>query len=209
VHLPQARLDQVLDRFREVEARMGAASQGPEIVRLGKEYAELKPIADVARGLADARAERADLAEMMRADDPEMAALAREDLARLDARLPGLEREVALRLAPRDADENASAILEVRAGTGGDEAALFAGDLFRMYQRYAQGRGWKVEIDSVSEGDAGGYKEIIASIGGEGVFGRLKFESGVHRVQRVPATEAQGRHRRGAARAGGRRDRDQ
>ncbi len=178
---------------------MGAASQGPEIVRLGKEYAELRPIVEAVRNLAQARAERADLEEMLRADDAEMASLAREDLAGLDARLPELERQVALLLAPRDADENASAILEVRAGTGGDEAALFAGDLFRMYQRYAQSRGWRVEIDSVSEGEAGGYKEIIASIGGEGVFGRLKFESGVHRVQRVPATEAQGRIHTSAA----------
>ena len=178
---------------------MGAASEGPEIVRLGKEYAELKPITDAVTQLADVRAERADLAEMMEADDEEMAALAREEITVLDARLPELERQVALLLAPRDADENASAILEVRAGTGGDEAALFAGDLFRMYQRYAQSRGWRVEIDSVSEGDAGGYKEIIASIGGDGVFGRLKFESGVHRVQRVPATEAQGRIHTSAA----------
>ncbi len=106
---------------------------------------------------------------------------------------------MALLLAPRDKDENASAILEVRAGTGGDEAALFAGDLFRMYQRYAQLQGWRVEIDSVSEGEMGGYKEIIASITGDGVFGRLKFESGVHRVQRVPATEAQGRIHTSAA----------
>ena len=178
---------------------MGAASEGPEIVRLGKEYAELKPITDAVTQLADVRAERADLAEMMEADDEEMAALAREEITALDDRLPELERQVALLLAPRDADENASAILEVRAGTGGDEAALFAGDLFRMYQRYAQSRGWRVEIDSVSEGDAGGYKEIIASIGGDGVFGRLKFESGVHRVQRVPATEAQGRIHTSAA----------
>jgi peptide chain release factor 1 len=102
-------------------------------------------------------------------------------------------------LAPRDADENASAILEVRAGTGGDEAALFAGDLFRMYQRYAQTHGWKVEVESESEGEMGGYKEIIASIEGDGVFGRLKFESGVHRVQRVPETEAQGRIHTSAA----------
>ena len=168
-------------------------------MRLGKEYAELKPITDAVTQLADVRAERADLAEMMEADDEEMAALAREEITALDDRLPELERQVALLLAPRDADENASAILEVRAGTGGDEAALFAGDLFRMYQRYAQSRGWRVEIDSVSEGDAGGYKEIIASIGGDGVFGRLKFESGVHRVQRVPATEAQGRIHTSAA----------
>jgi peptide chain release factor 1 len=197
VRLPQARLDQVLDRFREVEARMGAASEAAEIVRLGKEYAELRPVAEAAERLARARAERADL-ETMEAD-PEMAALAQEELSALDARLPDAERELALLLAPGDADENASAILEVRAGTGGDEAALFAGDLFRMYQRYAQNRGWKVEIESVSEGDAGGFKEIIASIGGDGVFGRLKFESGVHRVQRVPQTEAQGRIHTSAA----------
>jgi peptide chain release factor 1 len=128
-----------------------------------------------------------------------MAALAREELDALQGSLPELEREVALLLAPRDRDENASVILEVRAGTGGDEAALFAGDLFRMYQRYAASRGWKVEVDSVSEGDAGGYKEIVAEISGDGVFGRLKFESGVHRVQRVPDTEAQGRIHTSAA----------
>jgi peptide chain release factor 1 len=110
-----------------------------------------------------------------------------------------MEHQLALLLAPRDADENASAILEVRAGTGGDEAALFAGDLFRMYQRYAQLHGWRVEVDSASEGEAGGYKEIVASITGDGVFGRLKFESGVHRVQRVPDTEAQGRIHTSAA----------
>jgi peptide chain release factor 1 len=131
--------------------------------------------------------------------DPEMAAMAREELGALKERLPALEHEVALLLAPKDKDENASAILEVRAGTGGDEAALFAGDLFRMYQRYAAERGWRVEVDSVSEGDAGGYKEIIVSVTGDGVFGRLKFESGVHRVQRVPATEAQGRIHTSAA----------
>ena len=199
MRLPQARLDQVLDRFREVEARMSAVSDGPEIVRLGKEYAELRPVAEFAERLAKARADRLDLEEMQAAEDADMAALASDELAGLDARLPELERELALLLAPRDADENASAILEVRAGTGGDEAALFAGDLFRMYQRYAQVRGWTVEVESLSEGDAGGYKEIIASIGGEGVFGRLKFESGVHRVQRVPDTETQGRIHTSAA----------
>jgi peptide chain release factor 1 len=128
-----------------------------------------------------------------------MAGLAHEELSGLKERLPELERQVALLLAPKDRDENASAILEVRAGTGGDEAALFAGDLFRMYQRYAQTRGWKVEVESASEGEMGGYKEIIASINGDGVFGRLKFESGVHRVQRVPDTEAQGRIHTSAA----------
>jgi len=136
---------------------------------------------------------------MARSDDPDMSALARDELQALDERLPQLERDVALLLAPKDKDENASAILEVRAGTGGDEAALFAGDLFRMYQRYAASRGWRVEVESVSEGEMGGYKEIIASVTGDGVFGRLKFESGVHRVQRVPDTETQGRIHTSAA----------
>jgi peptide chain release factor 1 len=199
VRLPQARLDQVLDRFREIEARMGAAADGAEIVRLSKEHAELRPVAEAVQALERVRAEAPELEEMAASGDAEMAALAREELEGLKARLPALEHEVALLLAPKDADENASAILEVRAGTGGDEAALFAGDLFRMYQRYAAEHGWRVEVDSLSEGDAGGYKEIIASINGDGVFGRLKFESGVHRVQRVPATEAGGRIHTSAA----------
>jgi peptide chain release factor 1 len=199
MHLPQAKLDAVLDRFREVEARMGAASDGSEIVRLGKEHAELRPVAEAVEGLSRARAEQADLREMAGGGDAEMAALARDELAASEATLPALERQVALLLAPRDRDENASAILEVRAGTGGDEAALFAGDLFRMYSRYAALRGWRVEVEDASEGEAGGYKEIVASVTGEGVFGRLKFESGVHRVQRVPATETQGRIHTSAA----------
>ena len=176
---------------------MGAATDGQEIVRLSKEHAEIKPVADAVQALSRVRAELAELEVM--ATDPEMAEMAALELDVLSDRLPGLEREVALLLAPRDADENASAVLEVRAGTGGDEAALFAGDLFRMYSRYASTRGWRVEIDSVSEGDAGGYKEIIATVTGDGVFGRLKFESGVHRVQRVPVTEAGGRIHTSAA----------
>ena len=199
MRLPQARLDQVLDRYREVEARMGAASDGAEIVRLSKEHAELRPVAEAVGALERARAELPELEEMAASGDADMADLARDELAALKNRLPDLERELALMLAPKDRDENASAILEVRAGTGGDEAALFAGDLFRMYQRYAQTRGWRVEVDSASEGEVGGYKEIIASISGEGVFGRLKFESGVHRVQRVPETEAGGRIHTSAA----------
>ena len=178
---------------------MSAATEGPEIVRLSKEHAELKPVADAVMAVARAREELPELEEMAKAGDPEMASLAQDELQALNDRLPGLEHEVALLLAPKDRDENASAILEVRAGTGGDEAALFAGDLFRMYQRYAQTRGWRVEIDSISEGEVGGYKEIIASITGDGVFGRLKFESGVHRVQRVPDTEAGGRIHTSAA----------
>lgn len=197
MRLPQARLDQVLDRFHQVEARMGAASDGQEIVRLSKEHAEMKPVADAVMALARTRAEMTDLEAM--AADPEMAEMAADELQALRERLPDMEREVALLLAPRDADENASAVLEVRAGTGGDEAALFAGDLFRMYARYASARGWKVELDSATEGDAGGYKEVIATVTGDGVFGRLKFESGVHRVQRVPTTEAGGRIHTSAA----------
>ena len=199
MHLPQAKLDQVLDRFHEIEARIGAVTDGAEIVRLSKEHAELKPVADAVGELVRARAEQPELEEMLKAGDAEMAALAREELEALRERLPALEHGVALLLAPKDKDEHASAILEVRAGTGGDEAALFAGDLFRMYQRYASTRGWRVEVESESEGEAGGFKEIIASISGDGVFGRLKFESGVHRVQRVPATEAQGRIHTSAA----------
>src|SRR3954469_23049806 len=199
LRLPQARLDQVLDRFREIEARMGAATDGQEMVRLGKEHAELKPVVDAVNALQRAKSEAPELEEMAASGDAEMAAMARDELQALKERLPALEHEVALLLAPKDKDENASAILEVRAGTGGDEAALFAGDLFRMYQRYAANHGWRVEIDSVSEGDAGGYKEIIASVTGDGVFGRLKFESGVHRVQRVPETEAGGRIHTSAA----------
>src|SRR4051794_21294835 len=167
MRLPQAKLDSVLDRFREVEARMGAAADGAEIVRLGKEYAELRPVAEAVERLSRANAEAAELEQMAAGgEDPDMAALAREELDQLSRNLSELELQVALLLAPRDRDENASVILEVRAGTGGDEAALFAGDLFRMYQRYASTRGWKVEIDSVSEGEMGGYKEIIASING-------------------------------------------
>jgi len=187
----------VLDRFHQVEARMGAASDGQEIVRLSKEHAEIKPVADAVMALAKTRAEMADLEAM--AADPEMAEMAAEELRTLRETLPDMERDVALLLAPRDADENASAVLEVRAGTGGDEAALFAGDLFRMYSRYASTRGWKVEVDSATEGEAGGYKEIIATVTGDGVFARLKFESGVHRVQRVPTTEAGGRIHTSAA----------
>ncbi|PZN99371.1 MAG: peptide chain release factor 1 [Alphaproteobacteria bacterium] len=197
MRLPQARLDQVLDRFHQVEARMGAASDGQEIVRLSKEHAEMKPVADAVAALAKARTEIDELESMTA--DPEMAAMVADELETLNARLPDMERDVALLLAPRDADENASAVLEVRAGTGGDEAALFAGDLFRMYSRYASTQGWRVELDSATEGDAGGYKEIIATVTGDGVFGRMKFESGVHRVQRVPSTEAQGRIHTSAA----------
>ncbi|MGH6986937.1 MAG: peptide chain release factor 1 [Caulobacteraceae bacterium] len=199
MRLPKDRLEQILERFEEIEANMSRTADRAEIVRLSKEHAELKAVADAIHRLAALERERGELGEMIGGKDAEMAALAREDLDRIEAERASTELDLALKLAPRDADENASAILEVRAGTGGDEAAIFAGDLFRMYQRYAAQRGWTLEIESASEGDAGGFKEIVASIGGEGVFGRLKFESGVHRVQRVPVTESQGRVHTSAA----------
>jgi peptide chain release factor 1 len=199
MHAPETRLEQVIDRFEEVEARLGAAADGDEIVRLSREHAELKPVADKARELKAARAELSDLEEMMEGEDKDMAEMAREEFYALKERLPEMEREVSLLLLPKDKDDSANAMLEIRAGTGGDEAALFAGDLYEMYRRYAETQGWKFELESASEGDAGGFKEVIASISGNGVFGRLKFESGVHRVQRVPATESQGRIHTSAA----------
>jgi peptide chain release factor 1 len=195
--LSDARLSQVLDRFDAVEARLGATTDSAEIVALSKERAELEPVAAVMRALMEARRELIDLEAL--SADPEMGAIARDELVSLKARLPEMERAAQIMLLPKDEAEKASAILEIRAGTGGDEAALFAGDLFRMYARYAQIRGWKVEIEDESPSDLGGYKEIIASVTGEGVFGRLRFESGVHRVQRVPETEAGGRIHTSAA----------
>jgi peptide chain release factor 1 len=199
--IPEARLTQIVDRFEAVEARMGATSDGVEIVKLAREHAELRPVVEAARALAKARRELVDLAAL--ADDPaadkEMAALADDERQELKARIPELERALQLLLLPRDKDDDAGVILEVRAGTGGDEAALFAGDLFRMYQRYAGDKGWRVELLSESVGEAGGFKEIIATVAGDGVFGRMKWESGVHRVQRVPDTEASGRIHTSAA----------
>ena len=199
MHAPEARLSQVIDRFEQVEARLGAAGDPDEIVKLSKEHAELKPVAEKASELRAARAELDDLAEMMEGGDAEMADMAREEYYALKERLPELEHEMSLLLLPKDKDDSADALIEIRAGTGGDEAALFAGDLYAMYQRYAQLRGWSWELVSASEGEHGGYKEVIAQVSGNGVFGRLKFESGVHRVQRVPATESQGRIHTSAA----------
>ncbi len=197
MHIPDQKLAHVVERFEHIEARMGATMDSNEIVQLGKDYAELRPIAEGVRKLQSVRAEMADLEAMQ--DDPEMAAMVKEELQALKDSLPAIEHEVSLLLLPKDKDDNASIVLEVRAGTGGDEAAIFAGDLFRMYARYAQINGWKVEIENESVADMGGYKEIIASISGNGVYGRLKFESGVHRVQRVPVTETQGRVHTSAA----------
>ena len=197
MNIPDIKLAQVVDRFEQIEARMGATTDGEEIVKLGKDYAELRPVAEGVRKLQSIRAEMEDLKAML--DDPEMGPMAKEELQSLKDALPAIEKEVSLLLLPKDKDDNASVILEIRAGTGGDEAAIFAGDLFRMYARYAQLQGWKVEVENDSEADMGGYKEIIASVSGNGVYGRLKFESGVHRVQRVPVTETQGRIHTSAA----------
>ncbi|MEC9251065.1 MAG: peptide chain release factor 1 [Pseudomonadota bacterium] len=199
MHAPEARLEQVIDRFDQVEARLGAAADADEIVKLSKEHAELRPVAEKAAELKSARQELLDLEEMMNSDDAEMAEMAKDEFYELKERLPELEHEMNLLLLPKDKDDSANALVEIRAGTGGDEAALFAGDLYRMYERYAQLQGWTWELDSASEGEHGGYKEVIASVSGAGVFGRLKFESGVHRVQRVPATESQGRIHTSAA----------
>ena len=170
-------------------------------MRLSREFAELDPIVATITALRRAEKERDDLNQMIDdpAADPDMATLAEAELGALDPQIEELERQLKVQLLPKDAADEKSAILEVRAGTGGEEAALFAGDLFRMYQRYADRMGWKVSILSASELATGGYKEIIANITGKGVFARLKFESGVHRVQRVPATEAQGRIHTSAA----------
>ncbi|MEZ5996269.1 MAG: peptide chain release factor 1 [Hyphomonadaceae bacterium] len=195
----ERRLTQAVDRFERVEARLAAASDGAEIVKLGQEHAELKPLVEAVAAVRAAREEKAGLEAMLKDGDAEMAALAEEELAALRERLPELEQAALVLLAPKDKDESASAILEIRAGTGGEEAALFAGDLLRMYQRYASIRRWRFELESISDTGLGGVKEAVASVTGAGVFGRLKYESGVHRVQRVPETEAGGRIHTSAA----------
>ena len=178
----------------------GAGISGAEFAKLSKEYSELGPIVDGIETLRRAEAELAAAAEMAdTSDDPELKALADEEVQALRERLPELELAVKLSLLPKDADDERNAILEVRAGTGGDEAALFAADLFRMYQRYAALRGWRFELLDLSETGIGGFKEATASITGRDVFARLKYESGVHRVQRVPETEASGRIHTSAA----------
>ena len=192
------RIAAILARRDEVQAAMARPDLEPaEFVRLSKDYAELEPVARAAEDVAGLRQEAGDLESMLA--DPEMKAMAEEELAVLRERLPQAERALALSLLPRDAADARPAMLEIRAGTGGDEAALFAGDLLRMYQRYAETQGWRVELVSASASEIGGFKEVIASVTGTGVFARLKFESGVHRVQRVPATESGGRIHTSAA----------
>lgn len=199
--LSEQKIEQILSRQAGLEKKMSANPDPDAYVALSKEFAELQPVVVAVRKLQDARAELADLTQML-ADkdiDADMREMAQEEKAALEERMPDIDHEISLLLLPKDIADERDAILEVRAGTGGDEAALFAGSLFRMYQRYAELRGWKMEIISVSEGDVGGYKEIIASVKGQGVFARMKYESGVHRVQRVPETEGSGRIHTSAA----------
>ncbi|ANH05917.1 MULTISPECIES: peptide chain release factor 1 [Shinella] len=199
--LPVEKMRELERRFGEIEARMSAGPDSETYVRLASEYSELQPVVAKIREYQKVSGEIADLDALLadKATDREMRDLAEMELPELKERLEGLEKEMQILLLPKDAADEKSAILEIRAGTGGSEAALFAGDLFRMYERYAAAHGWKVEVLSSSEGEAGGFKEIIATITGRGVFAKLKFESGVHRVQRVPETEASGRIHTSAA----------
>src|SRR6266700_1927258 len=197
----ESRFDQLLRRHAELRSALsGAGLSGVEFSKLSKEYSELSPIIDGIEDLRRTTEELAAAAEMAQGgDDPDMKALAEEEVRALKERLPGLELNVKMSLLPRDSDDERNAILEIRAGTGGEEAALFAAILFRMYQRYAALRGWRFELLDLSETGLGGFKEAVASITGRGVFARLKYESGVHRVQRVPETEASGRIHTSAA----------
>ncbi|MDK4714775.1 peptide chain release factor 1 [Rhizobium sp. CNPSo 4039] len=199
--LPVEKMRELERRFGEIEARMSAGPAADVYVKLASEYSELQPVVTKIRDYERALAEAADLETMLsdKSVDRDMRDLAEMELPEVKERIETLEQAIQIELLPKDAADEKSAILEIRAGTGGSEAALFAGDLFRMYERFAASNGWKVEVLSASDGEAGGFKEIIATISGKGVFSRLKFESGVHRVQRVPETEASGRIHTSAA----------
>lgn len=193
--VPLDRLEQIVQRFEFIEAKMSAG--GGDIAALGREYAELRPVVEEIRQyqglLADIDGARALLS------DPEMRALAQDEVYELEARLPGVEAALQLSLLPKDEADARPAMIEIRPGTGGDEAALFAADLLRMYQRYAEARGWSVDIIEMNQTELGGIKEVVAHVKGGHVFARLKYESGVHRVQRVPETESGGRIHTSAA----------
>lgn len=199
--LPQEKLDRLVSRWNELQHDLAQGPAQGNFAKLSKEFSDLTPLVETIEALRKAERERVELLAM--GDDPgadrEMQALARAELAEIGPRIEELTHKIRLQLLPKDSADERSVILEVRAGTGGDEAALFASDLYRMYQRYADGHGWKTEVVSVAESDLGGVREIVASITGKGVYARLKYESGVHRVQRVPATEASGRIHTSAA----------
>jgi len=198
---PEDRLDAILARHAQLNATLAEGPDGATFARVSRELAALEPVAAAIAAYQGARDNLADLQAVLDdpASDADLKALAQDEIAGAEDALERLSHEVRLMLLPRDEADEKSAILEIRAGTGGDEASLFAGDLFGMYSRYAALKGWTVEALSVSEGVVGGYKEIIAEVRGAGVFARLKFESGVHRVQRVPATESSGRIHTSAA----------
>ncbi|SEI45461.1 peptide chain release factor 1 [Cribrihabitans marinus] len=195
--VPEERLEQITQRFQYLEAAMSEGAAGGDFAALGREYAELKPVVEQIDQWRRLRADLAE-AEAMLAD-PDMRELAEEEVASLRSRLPEVEHALQLALLPRDAADARPAILEIRPGTGGDEAALFAADLMRMYQRYAEARGWSFDVVEEQATELGGLKELVAHVKGDGVFARLKFESGVHRVQRVPTTESGGRIHTSAA----------
>ncbi len=197
--LPVERLDAILARAQALQDEMNGELPPERFVELSKEYAEIDPLANAVRAYRAALTESEDLAALAEGEDGEMAELARLELEEILAKLPDMETALEVLLLPKDSADELNVIVEVRAGTGGDEAALFAGDLFRMYTRYADLQGWKSDIITQSEGEMGGYKEVVMAIRGKGVFARLKFESGVHRVQRVPETESSGRIHTSAA----------
>ncbi|MGB7654073.1 MAG: peptide chain release factor 1 [Novosphingobium sp.] len=192
------RLHQIAARFSEIEARLASGTlEGKDFIAASRDYAELEPVAKAAAAVSTLRGEIAELEAML--DDPEMRSIVQEELSQLNAALPEAEHALALAMLPRDRADSRAAMLEIRAGTGGDEAALFAADLLRMYERYAAEQGWRVEVVSANSSDIGGFKEVVAEVNGNGVFAKLKFESGVHRVQRVPVTESGGRIHTSAA----------
>jgi peptide chain release factor 1 len=200
-NVPREKLEKLIERWRSLQAALAVGADQETYVRLSREFAELDPVVAIIRQLRDAE-QAAEEARQICADpdaDRDLAALARDEILALEPRIEELEHMIRVELLPKDADDERSAILEVRAGAGGEEAALFAGDLFRMYHRYAALKGWKVQILSASETGKGGFKEVVANVTGKGVFARLKFESGVHRVQRVPETESGGRIHTSAA----------
>lgn len=192
------KLNTIISRHSELSSLMsGGDLSGEEFTKYSMEYAELDSVVDAAKKYKQANEELSELGELLK--DPEMKAMAQDDMLRIKAEIPKLENALKLSLIPRDMDDTKNAILEIRAGTGGDEAALFAGNLFAMYKGFASAKGWKIEILDFSDSDVGGFKEVIATIAGKDVFGELKFESGVHRVQRVPETESGGRIHTSAA----------
>ncbi|MDH5797264.1 MAG: peptide chain release factor 1 [Paracoccaceae bacterium] len=193
--IPMERLQQITERFEYLEAKMSQG--GGDIAALGREYAELRPVVEKIAAYRQLMNDIAETEEMLA--DPEMKALAEEELPELKSRRPDVEQDLQIALLPKDSADARPAIIEIRPGTGGDEAALFAGDLLRMYQRYAESKGWRFAIIELSESELGGIKEVVANVQGEGVFARLKYESGVHRVQRVPETESGGRIHTSAA----------